>query len=233
MDNEKLLKKWRDDIDHIDNDIHDLIMQRWDAVQNIAAAKNKTVGLPIRPMREYDILCRLYHRHHIPLSFMSVVNIWYDLISAYTQAQINYKIGVLMVNDNCHHIWDITRTQFGSCTTTYAYDHVDNLKAAYHHHDIDIMIIPATCANDIFDICSLKTDIPLYVFSSLPNISYDKSDPILAYAIGKVAVEKNNQMMQLYFNCENNQLVIYPNKENNSDNNIFLGAFPPVLVIDK
>jgi chorismate mutase len=108
----------RNDIDRIDEALHDLLVERVATVEAIRARKS---GGPILyPAREAGILRRLADRHRGPLPFGVVARIWRELISAVTHLQHPLNVAVLAPEDQ-PGLWDLARDHFGSHLPMTAY----------------------------------------------------------------------------------------------------------------
>lgn len=111
---EKTLSEIRQELDEIDDALHDLIMRRAGVAAHVAAAK-KAKGLPIRPSREAAMLRRLSGRHESNFPITSLARMWHEMIAAFTMIQADYRITVFA--DEAHvSIWDMARDQYGSQT---------------------------------------------------------------------------------------------------------------------
>ena len=116
------LDKLRQQIDTIDEKIHDLLMQRTDVVEQIGEAKKADAdtadlsgSLNMRPAREAMLMRRLLDRHDGRLPEVVVARIWREMISAFTQLQGPLKVAVCAPEKSVGY-WDLSRMQFGSAT---------------------------------------------------------------------------------------------------------------------
>lgn len=222
-DNKDLLNQWRQEIDRIDDAIHDLIMQRGDIVKNIAKAKDSKTRLPIRVQREAQMLKRLYANHDGALPFISVVYLWYDLISAYTQAQQKYSMGVLMMSDDAQEIWDLARRQFGGITPCHAYDNIDAMLHDYEKGKIDIVIIPSH-ARLLIAQCVQGSN--LSIFSRVASVCQQELSAPKAFALANLPYEEYDDMQWVYLDSDR---LICSNQQDNGK--LLLGTYPKPLVI--
>lgn len=96
------LDKFRQEIDAIDDQIHDLLMHRTNVVHEVARTKNEWIkrdggkldndghpvpSLAMRPEREASIFRRLKARHSGGLPFHVIIQLWRELINAKTRLQ--------------------------------------------------------------------------------------------------------------------------------------------------
>ncbi len=109
------LEAARAQIDRIDDEIHDLLMARAQVVGQVAAAKGPALlsASPIRIEREAQMLRRLAARHKGPLPFMSVADLWHELIAAMTAIQAPFA-AVIAGGEGAVQRFDLARQQFGS-----------------------------------------------------------------------------------------------------------------------
>ncbi len=82
---DKSLARLRRQIDDIDDQVHDLLMQRTDVAGKIGALKNGAGHM--RPGREATVLRRLIARHKGALPRALIVRIWREIFSANTALQ--------------------------------------------------------------------------------------------------------------------------------------------------
>lgn len=106
----KTLDEIRQKIDSIDNQLHDLLMERADLVSGVAKAK-KEKGLQIvQPAREARMVRRLLARHDGPLPQATIVRIWRELVGSVALLQTGLSV---VVSDQCSG-WDAAKDYFGS-----------------------------------------------------------------------------------------------------------------------
>lgn len=134
----------RRQIDAIDDEIHDLILRRWDVVQHVAAAKGPSVKFPLRPTREASMLRRLAERHRGPFPFSALARMWHEMIAAFTMLQADYSVAVY-ADETEHSYWDLARDQFGSQVPMTAYPTVkDTLSQVFDdRHQVAVLPIPS------------------------------------------------------------------------------------------
>ena len=116
------LEALREHIDQLDDQIHDLIMQRWTIVSDINRQKSQqkpqaeiATLLPIRPEREASMYRRLAARHKGPFELSALFRMWQEMIACYTQLQAPFEVAVV-ANENRHALWDLARDRFGQTT---------------------------------------------------------------------------------------------------------------------
>jgi chorismate mutase len=83
----------RRDIDRIDADMHALLIERGEIIdQLIAAKKTQETGSAFRPAREAEMMRRLVQRHHGSLPLDTAESIWRVIISTFTYVQAPFSV---------------------------------------------------------------------------------------------------------------------------------------------
>lgn len=128
------LDKLRQEIDDIDNQIHDLLMRRTTVVHGVAQIKNEWIkrdggkldndghpvpSLAMRPEREASIFRRLKARHSGGLPFHVIVQLWRELINAKTRLQGPLAISLYHGDETIlpYGSRDLARAAYGAATT--------------------------------------------------------------------------------------------------------------------
>jgi chorismate mutase-like protein len=114
------LEKLRQEIDVIDDALHDLLIKRAEATRAVAELKRSSSGdaMPVpamRPAREAQILRRLLARHKGDMPPSVVVRIWREIISASLQAQAKFELHVFG-GENQGAYFDLAHAYFGALT---------------------------------------------------------------------------------------------------------------------
>ena len=113
------LRNLREEIDNIDERLHDLIMKRSSVVARIRDVKKRANADFFYPGREADVLRRIAARHKGELSCGVVLRIWRELISGLVGIQVKFSVAVFEKNDPSY--WDIARDYFGTKTTLFRF----------------------------------------------------------------------------------------------------------------
>jgi chorismate mutase / prephenate dehydratase len=102
-------------IDEIDDQMHDLIMERTAVVEAVAGLKRQGRIASVRPGREALILRRLVERHRGRFPRPVLVRLWRELISGMlaVQGEVAVAVWAPAATPDC---WDIARDQYGSHT---------------------------------------------------------------------------------------------------------------------
>jgi chorismate mutase len=89
------LQALRQELDRLDDALHDMLMHRAEVVAQVAAAKAaRSEGLALRPGREAAIIRRLLARHRGRLPPVTITRIWRELFGGTTAMQGPYSITV-------------------------------------------------------------------------------------------------------------------------------------------
>lgn len=96
----KTLNEIREEIDAIDNNVHDLLMRRADLVNSVASAKKKEGLQIVQPAREAAMIRRLLSRHSGPLPKSTIVGIWRELVGAVALLQTGIRVSIVEQNNN-------------------------------------------------------------------------------------------------------------------------------------
>src|SRR5216684_3976810 len=100
-------------IDQIDDQLHDLIMQRAEIVESVARAKKRSGIAAVRPGREAVLLRRLVERHRGRFPRTVLVRLWRELISGAISLQGEFAVAV-HAPGAIPDYWDLARDQYGS-----------------------------------------------------------------------------------------------------------------------
>src|SRR3954468_11437218 len=121
QDEKGTLQELREEIDRIDDALHDLLMRRAEVSHAIAKVKQPQAGpsgssIPaLRPAREAAILRRLLARHKGDLPPRVLVRIWREIIAASLRVQNKFHLHVYAA-DNQAGFADLAHDHFGSFT---------------------------------------------------------------------------------------------------------------------
>jgi chorismate mutase-like protein len=128
-------------IDEIDDQLHDLIMERVDVVERIAGTKQRDGIAPIRPGREAQILRRLAGRHRGPMPRAALIRIWRELISGAMPLQGDFAVAVSAFEGTADY-WDLARDHFGSHTPMTIYHSVGEVLRAVGEKRAAVGVLP-------------------------------------------------------------------------------------------
>lgn len=103
----------REELDSIDNALHDLLMRRAAIAAGVRASKGDA---PVwRPAREAQILRRLMTRHTGPFPRATIIQLWREIVSAMVRLQGEFAVAVY-AQDGERLCRDMARDHFGGET---------------------------------------------------------------------------------------------------------------------
>ncbi len=109
----KTLSEIREKIDSIDNQVHDLLMERAGLVSSVASAKKEGGMQIVQPAREARMMRRLLGRHSGPLPRATIIRIWRELVGSVALLQTGLSVVVPGTADH-GAAWDMAKDYFGS-----------------------------------------------------------------------------------------------------------------------
>lgn len=113
-------------IDHIDDTIHDLLMERADLVLQVGHLKGRSLDTPFyRPEREAQIHHRLARRHQGPLPVAAVHRIFREIISA--SLSLEKQLVVAYLGPEATHTHQAGLKHFGSSCQMVAARSIEEL----------------------------------------------------------------------------------------------------------
>jgi chorismate mutase len=87
------LAELRQEIDRIDETMHQLLMERGEIIDRLIAVKGtQESGAAFRPAREADMMRRLVERHKGILPLDTAESIWRVIISTFTHVQAPFAV---------------------------------------------------------------------------------------------------------------------------------------------
>jgi chorismate mutase / prephenate dehydratase len=128
-------------IDEIDDQLHDLLIERAAIVGKVAASKKNGDVAFYQPAREAEILRRLAARHRGALPFASVVRIWREMLAATVQIETPFAVAVLTSAER-QGFWDLARDHFGSHTPMSAHHSIGQVIRAVTKGQASVGILP-------------------------------------------------------------------------------------------
>ncbi len=193
------LEVLRRQIDKIDDDIHDLLLRRWQAAEKVGRSKRGADEAPdaprIRPAREAAILRRMVARHEGAMPVGMIVRIWREILAANIRAQASYKIHVY-TGAQAIGFWDLARSYYGSATpmTGHASAQAVLHACADDAHAVGVLPLPESAEDAAAwwsQLAPAGHDGPR-VIAKLPFVVGDESGPAypMGYAISAIEQEE-------------------------------------------
>ncbi|NQV85397.1 MAG: chorismate mutase [Rhodospirillales bacterium] len=140
------LQSLRQEIDAIDDSIHDLIMERTRVVERVRKVK-RADKIKIRPAREAEILYRLLARHKGPFPKQELAGIWRDMIVATLRFEGPFSVAVATGDDETGY-WDLARDQYGSFTPMRRHVSTRGVVEAVRNLDATVGVLPMPRPDD-------------------------------------------------------------------------------------
>ena len=150
----------RSRIDHIDERIHGLLIERSTIIDALVEAKGTQSsggtqisgsatpsGAAFRPLREADMMRRLVERHEGSLPMITVEHIWREIISTFTRLQADYVVH-LDGSADAIDMRDAARFYFGFTLDLVTEEDPDAVVAAVAESTTDLGVIALTRAAD-------------------------------------------------------------------------------------
>ncbi len=131
----------RQKIDTIDNNIHDLLMERANLIMAISEAKKKQGVQIVQPAREMRMLRRLLARHHAPLPEETIIRIWRELVSSVSLLQTGLSVAVYAPPYRTTY-WDMARDYFGSVLPMTRFDTPEAALESVRRSEMNFAILP-------------------------------------------------------------------------------------------
>lgn len=141
------LDELRQQIDRIDDQLHDLLMMRAALVDQIRHRKGQSGTAVVQPAREAAILRRLAARHRGVFPFGAVARIWREIISTF--AHLQQPIGIAVYAPETEPgPWDLARDHFGAQIPMAAHRSTGQVIRAVTDRSAAIGVLPMPREND-------------------------------------------------------------------------------------
>jgi chorismate mutase len=133
----------RKEIDHIDETMHRLLMQRAEIIDRLISVKRtQESGSAFRPAREAEMMRRLVQRHKGILPLDTVESIWRVIIATFTYVQAPFSVHAdLSAGDAAMR--DSARFHFGFTVPFVAHMGAAGVVAAVSESKGDLGLVPA------------------------------------------------------------------------------------------
>lgn len=215
---EEKLAALRQEIDAVDNQLHDLLMRRTDLAVQVGkvkaerqpVGKNAADGAKfIRPAREAQILRRLVARHTGKLPKAVIVRLWRELISALLQVEGPFAVAVY-APENEPGFWDAARDHYGSRVLITGFDRVGQVLGAVQDGQATVGVLPVPREDDTDPwwrhLTAQSSGAP-HVMGRLPfgDAGNQRGNPVEALVVGHARNEPTGHDRSL--------LVVEPGRE--------------------
>lgn len=140
------LAKLRQEIDAIDDQIHDLIIRRTAIVEHVRDIKRDET-VKIRPAREAEIVYRLMAQHSGHFPRRELTRIWREMIVATLGFEGPFSAAVQIPEDTPGY-WDLARDQYGSFTPIRKHTSSTRVIEAVRNLEVTLGILPLPRGDD-------------------------------------------------------------------------------------
>jgi chorismate mutase len=179
----------RAEIDHIDETMHGLLMQRGEIIDRLIAVKQtQETGSAFRPAREAEMMRRLVDRHHGILPLDTVESIWRVIISSFTYVQAPFSVHADLT-DSPAAMRDSARFHFGFTVPFVAHTGAAGVVAAVSESRGDLGLVNAEAGGSAWW-AALEFDSAPKIIARLPFV--DRADHpagLPVFVISRVAAE--------------------------------------------
>jgi chorismate mutase len=181
----------RREIDHIDEEMHRLLMARGDIIDRlIVTKKTQEVGSAFRPAREADMMRRLVKRHKGILPLETAESIWRVIISTFTYVQAPFSLHAdLTAGDALMR--DAARFHFGFTVPFVPHMGAAGVVAAVSGSKGDLGLVPAfAVASSGAWWSALEFDTAPKIIARLPFVERDDHPAALpVFVVSRVAAD--------------------------------------------
>ena len=108
----RTLSALRDELDRLDDALHDLLMERARVVERVAQSGKRSA---LRPGRQAAIMRRLVTRHTGMLPVAAVVRMWQEMLAGTTAMQTPFSLAVCAPGGDSRYV-QVARENFGALT---------------------------------------------------------------------------------------------------------------------
>ncbi len=179
----------RTEIDHIDETMHGLLMQRGEIIDRLIAVKQtQESGSAFRPAREAEMMRRLVDRHHGILPLDTAESIWRVIIATFTYVQAPFSVHADMTEDRAA-MRDSARFHFGFTVPFVAHMGAAGVVAAVSESRGDLGLVGAQGSGAAWW-TALEFDSAPKIIARLPFVDRDDHPAALpVFVISRVAPE--------------------------------------------
>lgn len=186
----------RQKIDTIDAQIHRLLMDRADIVDDLVqiktqeATENGLKPVTYHPAREALLLKNILQNHQGKMPFSAIIEIWRALISTFCGMQCDFSIAYFdksFTNTPDYALRDLLRYYFGSLARLNQLDNENSVLQTFKQEQATLAVLPIT-NDDIIDQWWLNLPQNSYVSAILPFV---QNDPIIRTRHNYMVISSN------------------------------------------
>ncbi|MEM7652993.1 MAG: chorismate mutase [Pseudomonadota bacterium] len=141
----KELEELRARIDAVDTAMQDLLIERSEIVEKVAAVKRG--GPTTRPGREATLMRRLVERHRGKFPRRALVQVWREIIVGHSRIQGPYRVAAFAPAENTDFV-DLARAHFGASTELSSFASVSQVIAAVTDGKAEVAVLPVPSDGD-------------------------------------------------------------------------------------
>ncbi len=163
-------------IDQVDDQIHDLLMQRVVLTEPLSALKaaSGTTRDFIRPAREAQLLRRLLARHDGALPPDTILYLWRELIAAHLRLQGPFSVHVYGGQQDLDY-WDLARAYYGTTTPMTLHHSLSRVLRGVRDGKGAIGIVPVPALEEPdpawWEALLEETDAAMHIVARLPFLT--------------------------------------------------------------
>jgi len=198
--NAETLAGLRVEIDHIDEALHRLLIERGEIIDRLIQVKARQGGgSAFRPGREADMMRHIVERHHGLLPVDTVETIWRIIISTFTYVQAHYSVHVDCSGDDAV-MRDCCRFHFGFtvplCPHKTAATVIEEIKTS--KGDLGLVPVKADPATGAWWLALAEKDAPK-IIARLPFIERpDHPAGLPLFVIAKPLADASSREVVVY-----------------------------------
>lgn len=189
----KSLEDLRQELDRIDDALHDLLMRRTEVVVEVGRVKGSENAALLRPGREAEILRRLVSRHHGGFPKLSLLRIWREIIGGMIGLQGTVSVAVFMPDRGAGYL-ELARDHFGAVLPVVPFRSAGQVTRTVAEGSATVGIMPMPDREDVEDwwisLMGDSPDLPR-IIARLPFAGPGpaRGEGIEALAIGRLIPE--------------------------------------------
>ncbi|MEC7488895.1 MAG: chorismate mutase [Pseudomonadota bacterium] len=195
---DKPLAALREELNRIDDALHDLIMERATVAEYVRAQKHNNAVW--RPAREAQILRRLLMRHEGPFPHATIVQIWREIVSAMVRLQDEFRVAVYSTETSliCRQL---VRDHFGNGTPVLPYTSTQAVLKAVEEGAVTIGVLPIPQNKEKepwWTSFGDRAGGDLTVCAKLPFVQNPQENEHAALCVGNIPPEESGKDKSLY-----------------------------------
>lgn len=195
----------RQEIDSIDEQLHDLLMRRAEIVGEIGQQKASDGGPTFRPAREALLLRRLLARHRGDLPRGVLVRLWREIVASSIRLQGDFSVGYCAVEGHGDGL-RLAHGQFGLDANVTRLASASQVVSAVGRGDVSVGLVPLPHSSDSPEWWAEMRNLPeVKVVARLPwfRSASENADAVGAFVLAKSKPEDtDDDRSVLTFSCQ-------------------------------